>query len=245
MPELAATRAEESAAVEAALSRLGDGWNIERARSFDTSVAVEAEVREWEKKIDEGDGALHEAQQQRVAADADVALKQAQTDRLRTELPDAEPLAIAEIDRREALLRSLREDIGRCEMLRLTAEQEARRPVASRPLLVFSLVGAAALGAAGSWIAGYPQLGAGLVVLRCCSRLPRDLGWSRRPEKSAEPSRRPNVIEELLSSMGETAACLDLPAQPSSAAMAECDARLRRAPHGEPSGTARRTHPRR
>ena len=227
LPELEATRAEESAAVEAALSRLGDGWDIERAKRFDTSVAVEDEVRGWEKKITEGQGTFHEAQQKRLAADADVALQQAQIERRRTELPDAEPLTIEEIDRREALLRGLREDVGRCEMLRLRAEQEAPQTVASRARLVFVLASLAALGAAGSWIAGYPQLGVGLVVAAALLALAGALTWSRRPEKAAGPARRPNVIEGLLSSMGKTAASLGLPTQPSTAAMAEREASLK------------------
>jgi len=227
LPELERTRATESAALGAALGRLGDGWDIERARSFDTSIALEDQVRVWEKKLTEAEQTLHEARQNRIKAEGDLARLQAQTGRTRTELPEAEPLSLEEIDRREAMLRGLRDDAGRCEMLRLKAEQEAPQPTTSRSWMVLILAGLAALGAVGSWIAGYAQLGVGLVVAAVLLAIAGASTWRRRREKFTGQAGQPNVIEQLMTSMGDTAAALALPKQPSTADMDACEAGLK------------------
>jgi hypothetical protein len=227
LPDLQHAQATESAVVRGALERLGAGWDVARVRSFDRSVSVEDEVRAWEATLAEAKSTLHDAQQGRAAADAEAARLAAQRDRVRAELPEAEPLEVEVIDEREALVRGLRDDLNRCEMLRLTAEQAAPGPDGSRARLVFVLAALAAVGAVVGWIAGYAQLGVGLVVAAVLLAVAGALTASRGSQRAAGREGDRGVIDELRAVMGRTAQALGLPAQPSSADLAQCEASLR------------------
>ena len=227
LPELETTRATETAAVQEALRRLGDGWSIERAKSFDTSVAVEDEVRLWEQRLTDAEGSLHDARRDRTNADGEAARLAALAERARSGLPDAEPLSVEEVDRRESLVRTLREESAGLETLRLKAEQEGSRPSASRSWLVFLLAGLAGLGAVASWLAGYAQVGAGLLAAAVLLVLAGVLTRSRGGASPASGSAQRNVIDGLVDSMGKTAESIGLPRAATTQDLGELEGRLR------------------
>jgi len=227
LEELQATRAAETAALQEALRRLGDGWNTERARSFNTSVEVEDDVGGWEQRLTDAESSLHDAARNRGGADVDAARLLALAVRARPESPDAEPLSVEEIDRRESLVRTLREDGARLETLRLRAEQESPRPAASRSWLASVFAGLAALGAAASWLAGYAQIGVGLLAAALLVTLVGVLTRSRGPASAAGESTQSSVIDGLVDSIGKTAESIGLPRAATTQDLGELDGRLR------------------
>jgi len=226
LSEFETTRAGESASVDAALGRLGDGWEIERVRTFDASVEVEDAVRTWQTDLDGAEDSLRQAQQKQVTAAEESTRLRALADRVRGELPAAEPPALEEIVRREALLRCLRDDAARCETLRLKAEHELPQGVPSRAWIVYVLAALAGVGAAASWVAGYAQLGVGLLVAAVLLAVAGALTPGRRAKEPGDPGERPGVIDELRASMRGSAATLGLPEEPSTDDMAACEASL-------------------
>ena len=227
LAELETTRAKEAAAVQEALRRLGDGWSTDLARSFDTSIKVADEVRVWEKRLIDAEGALHDANRDRVSADEEAARLLALAERARSGLPDAEPLSVGEIDRRESLVRTLRDDGARLETLRLKAEQEGSRPAASRSWLVFVLAGLAALGAVASWLAGYAQIGVGLLAAAVLLVIAGVLTRNRGAAPAASGPAEPNVIDGLVETVGETAESIGLPKAATTRDLGELEGRLK------------------
>lgn len=227
LPELEITRATEAAAVQESLRRLGDGWNIERAESFDTSVEVEDEVRLWENRLTDAEGTLHDARRDHTSADEDAVRLLALAERARSGLPAAEPLSVAEIDRRESLVRTLRDDLARLETLRLKAEQESPRPAASRSWLVLLLAGLAGLGAVASWLAGYAQVGVGLLAATVLLVLAGTLTRNRASASAASGPAQPGVIYGLVESVGETAESMGLQRAVTTRDLGELEGRLR------------------
>ena len=212
---------------------MGDGWTIERVKSFDTSIAVEDAVRAWEESLADAAQALHEAEGARASAEVAAGRAQAHADDLRAELPEVEPLAVTEIDRRESLLGSLREQAARLEVLRLQDEQAAASRRTARPTLAYVLAVVAAVAAAVVWIVGYAELGIGLAVAAALVAVAgvlsvrRGTGAGASGAAGVEDVARPGVLEGLRAAVAETAAELRLPAQPSATDLAACEASLR------------------
>jgi len=226
LDQLKASRAAEAAVVTQALARLGEGWTVERVRSFDASVAVQDQARSWRLKLDATQSDLREAGRRREEAEAAVAALRAQLDRIRAELPGAEPLTVAQIDAAETTLARLRDDVSRLDTLKLLDEQ-GRRTGAAGAGLAFLSAGLAAVGAVAAGLAGYAQLAIGLAV---AAALVLVVGWAwRRAPRGArggEPS-EPGTIPKLEAAIAEAARSVGLSGSPSPAELTALETRLR------------------
>jgi hypothetical protein len=227
LAELDATAAREGAVSNAALQHLGGGWDLARAGTLDASVVVEDEVRGWAATIAQAAEALRDAQRGDQDCAQQAAQFTAEVERRRAQAPTDEPPTVAQIDRDEGVLRGLRDDAARLETLRLKAEQQAP-PRRDGARVAWVLAALAAFGAAAGLLTGHAQIGAGLAVAAALLVVVAVLTRSPGPAGAGHGDEAP-VIRELQSAIAAAAAALGLPAQPSSADLAACEARLRTA----------------
>jgi len=236
LDQLKASRAAEAAVVTQALARLGEGWTVERVRSFDASVAVQDQARSWRLKLDATQSDLRDATRRREEAEAAVAAGRVQLERIRAELPGAEPhgaeppgpepLTVAQIDAAETTLARLRDDVSRLDTLKLLDEQ-GRRTGAAGARLAFVSAAFAALAAVAAGLAGYAQLTIGLAV---AAALVLVVGWAwRRAPRAARggESSGPGTIPKLEAAIAEAARSIGLSGSPSPAELTALESRLK------------------
>lgn len=234
--QLEQAQAEARAAIDQSLRRLGEGWDAQRACAFDASVAVQDQAREWRGRLERATSEAREATAEREKAERITAERRSAVDRVRAELPGAEPLTGDQIDERETVLGRLRDELNRLPSLRLLREQA--RPAGLGATWAASVLAAlAAAGAAASWFAGYPQLAAGLavaavllaivgLVARARSSAGRGAGRGEAPG-AAQASAEPGVIAGVEAAVAEMARSLELPETPTPAELSTLEARLR------------------
>jgi uncharacterized protein YhaN len=209
-------------------------------------VAVHDQAREWRAGLDAANFDLREAAAAREKAEAAAAERRSRAGRVRAELPGAEPLTVDQIDEREAVLGRLRDEVSRLQNLRLLREQAAPAGRAGT-WMAFVLAALAAAGAAASWLAGYPQLAAGLAVAAALLGI---VGLAARTRSSAERGAgsggapgavpgeapgaapgaapaEPGVVAGAEAAVAEMARSLELPGTPTPAEMSSLEARLR------------------
>lgn len=216
----------EQQTLDAATAQLGPGWDVERVNGFDTSLAVRDEVRGWAGKIDAARAALDAAERERVTADGQVRQAQAAADRVRGELPPEEPLAVDDIDRREALLRTLRGKMNDLDVLRLKAEQQA--PASGLRWTAVALLAAVVLvGCIVTFVLGYSQLGVGLAVAGALLALVAALLARTQPKAAGGAGAEPQAVRDARAALAGVAANLGLPESPAAADLGVLEARLR------------------
>ena len=252
LPDLEAARREARNGLDDRLRHLGDDWSEERVRTFDASLAERDAVRGWKQRLDTAADEVKDAQgvderAARAAADAAAAVE-----RLAAATPAAEPPSAAELDRRDALLTSLKADVGRLGSLELQAAYAVPAASAGRSVVPAVVLGAA-LGLAGvvalvlgePWTAGALWLGAAVVAIVALAMRPRspstaagggaassaadDEGAAGRVRAQA-PGGVPADIRSLLAGLradiADRAGELGLPAAPSQADLAACESSL-------------------
>jgi len=226
LDQLEATRATEAAAIDEAIASLGDGWDVARARSSDTSVVVQDQARVWRSKLEDAGQVLRAATERREEANRNVAVQRGHAGGVSAEIPESEPLTIEQIDEREARLARLRDDASRLEKLRLL-DEHARRTGPPRTWLAFVLAGVAALGAGGAWLTGYPQLGLGLIAAAALLCLAGLFLRGRLPSAEGTEAEEPGVLAQLEDSIADAARTLGLSQSPSSVEISSLEAHLR------------------
>jgi len=216
LPGLESTQAQERGALEGALGRLGEGWDVERVRDFTVTVALTDAVQTWVERLDEAERARDEAQRTLDGARAEAGRLEAELKRRSDALTPREPLSTAEVERREAGLRSVRENTNQLRLLRLQAEQAAGRGGSrlGRLWLLAVLAGGAAAGGLAALLLDGGQLGIGLFIaaaLLLVAYVVLAFGTGGRGGR-AEPGDGATVVEELAARVDEEAASLGVTA---------------------------------